>query len=99
MKNILLSTLIFLTLQSNAQLWSIQLDVDPTTVFSPATGLAGVAWTGTEFWVSKWQTGDIYTADASGNMTGNFIINGVTGARSITTDGNYMYIGANTSTI
>ena len=36
-----------------AQLWNIQLDVDPTTVFAPATGLAGVGWTGSEFWVSK----------------------------------------------
>ena len=74
-------------------LWDIQLDVDPVASFSPATGLAGVAWTGTEFWVTKWANNAMYTANASGAMTGTFTIPGVTGARSITTDGTDMYIG------
>ena len=101
MRTKILITIITLLSLNNvqAQLWSIQLDVDPTTVFAPATGLAGVGWTGSEFWVSKWADNNIYTADASGNMTGNFTIPGITGTRSITTDGVYMYIGANTSVI
>jgi|GEM_PF-1021059 len=74
-------------------LWDIQLDVDPVAAFNPATGLAGVAWTGTEFWVTKWANNAMYTANASGAMTGTFTIPGVTGARSITTDGTDMYIG------
>jgi len=80
-------------------LWDIQLDVDPVAAFSPNTGLAGVAWTGTEFWVTKWANNVIYTANASGVMTGNFTIPGVTGARSITTDGTDMYIGTATTAI
>ena len=74
-------------------LWDIQLDVNPTTAFSPATGLAGAAWTGTEMWVTKWANNALYTANASGVMTGTFTVPGVTGARSITTDGTDMYIG------
>jgi hypothetical protein len=80
-------------------LWDIQLDVDPVAAFSPNTGLAGIAWTGTEFWVTKWANNVIYTANASGVMTGNFTIAGVTGARSITTDGTDMYIGTATNKI
>ncbi len=54
---------------SNRAIWTIQLDADPTTI---GTSLAGVIWTGTEFWCAKWNSADIYTADASGNLTGNF---------------------------
>ena len=95
MRTKILITIIALLSLNNvqAQLWNIQLDVNPTTVFAPATGLSGVGWTGSEFWVSKWADNKIYTADASGNMTGNFTIPGITGTRSITTDGVYMYIG------
>lgn len=71
-------------------LWDIQLDVDPTTI---GTALAGVIWTGTEFWVAQWNSATIYTANASGVSTGNFTIPGVTGTRSMTTDGTDIYIG------
>ena len=76
---------------SNRAIWTIQLDADPTTI---GTSLAGVIWTGTEFWCAKWNSADIYTADASGNLTGNFTISGITGARSFTTDSSHIYIGA-----
>ncbi len=101
MRKILLVLFVAFGLQTQAQLWSVQLDVDPTVSFSPATGLAGVCWNalGNEFWVSKWGDNNIYTADALGNMTGNFTIPGVTGTRSMTTDGVYIYIGANTTAI
>lgn len=75
----------------NRAIWTIQLDADPTAI---GTSLAGVIWTGTEFWCAKWNSADIYTADASGNLTGNFTISGITGARSFTTDSSYIYIGA-----
>jgi len=77
-------------------MWDIQLDVDPT---GAAAGLAGVGWTGTEFWACVWQTNEIYTFDAAGVNTGNFTITGITGARSVTTDGTNMYIGNNTTSI
>ena len=75
----------------NRAIWTIQLDADPTAI---GTSLAGVIWTGTEFWCAKWNSADIYTADASGNLTGNFTISGITGARSFTTDSSHIYIGA-----
>ena len=93
MKKLLLALFVAFGLQTQAQLWNVQLDVDPIVSFSPATGLAGIAWIGNEFWVSKWADNNIYTADALGNMTGNFTISGITGTRSMTTDGNYIYIG------
>lgn len=98
MKKILLALFIALGLQTQAQLWNIQLDTDPTALGS---GLAGVAWTGTEFWCAAWNSADIYVADANGNAStpASFTINGVTGTRCITTDGTYMYIGTNTSSI
>jgi hypothetical protein len=71
-------------------LWDIQLDVDPTAI---GTALAGVIWTGTEFWVAEWNSGTLYTANAAGASTGTFTIAGVTGTRSITTDGTDIYIG------
>ena len=71
-------------------LWDVQLDADPTAI---ATSLAGVMWTGTEFWCAKWNSADIFTADSNGNSTGSFSINGITGTRSMTTDGTHTYIG------
>lgn len=71
-------------------LWDIQLDVDPTTVY-PA--LAGCFWTGTEFWVAKWNSDTLFTLDAAGAQTSVFTIPGITGARSITSDGTRLYIG------
>ena len=76
---------------TNKAMWTIQLDVDPTTL---GVSLAGVMWTGTEFWCAKWNSADIYTADSSGTLTGNFTIPGVSGARSFTTDSTHIYIGA-----
>ncbi|MBT5089610.1 MAG: T9SS type A sorting domain-containing protein [Flavobacteriales bacterium] len=93
MKKLLLALFVAFGIQTQAQLWNVQLNVDPIVSFSPATGLAGVIWIGSEFWVSKWADNNIYTADALGNMTGNFTIPGITGTRSMTTDGNYIYIG------
>lgn len=81
---------------SERALWTIQLDADPKPI---ALGLAAACWTGTEFWVSKWSNDSMFTANASGAMTSTFTIAGVTGARSITTDGTFLYMGANTASI
>lgn len=77
-------------------LWTIQLDVDPKPT---ALGLAGALWTGTEFWVSKWGNDSLFTLNASGVMTSSFTIPGITGTRSLTTNGTSIFIGANTSSI
>lgn len=77
-------------------LWDIQLDVDPTSIGS---ALAGVIWTGSEFWVAQWNSATIYTANAAGTSTGSFTITGVTGTRSMTTDGTDIYIGTASTSI
>ncbi|HEY0029253.1 MAG TPA: T9SS type A sorting domain-containing protein [Bacteroidia bacterium] len=78
-------------------LWTVQLDVNPTTI-SP--GIAAACWTGTEFWVAKWANDTMFTLNAAGGITsGPFVIAGLTGVRSITTDGTTLYAGANTSSI
>jgi len=71
-------------------LWTVQLDTDPTALGS---GLAGVIWFGTEFWCAEWSSNNIYTADVNGSSSGTFTISGVTGTRSMTTDGTHIYIG------
>jgi len=78
------------------QLWDVQMDSDPTLVNA---GLAGVYWTGTEFWMAEWSSATIFTADAAGTSTGSFTVPGVTGARSFTTDGTNVFIGAATTQI
>jgi hypothetical protein len=89
--------------QGNKALWTVQMDVDPTNI---GTGLAGAAWTGTEFWVSEWgyqSNTTFYTLNASGVSTGSFNVTGISGsgggARSITTDGTDMYVGNGSTNI
>ena len=61
-----------LTVSTEKALWDIQLDVAATSV---GTGLAGCYWTGTEFWIAKWASDTIYTANAAGVATGSpFVI-------------------------
>jgi hypothetical protein len=98
MKKYLITLFIAFSLQAQAQLWNIQLDKDPTILGS---GLAGVIWTGTEFWCAAWASGDIYVADANGNALSpaSFTIPGVSGTRSMTTDGIHIYIGTAATSI
>ena len=78
-------------------LWTVQMDVDPLSVF---TRLAGICWTGTEFWVTKWNSDSIWTLNASGAITaGPFVVSGITAARSVTTDGTNLFLAANTTQI
>ncbi len=84
------------SLPQERALWTIQLDSDPKPV---ALGLAGACWTGTEFWVSKWGNDSLFTLNASGAMTTAFTIPGITGVRGITTDGIFLYMGANGTAI
>lgn len=77
-------------------MWDVQLDVPAPSI---AGGLAGVIWTGTEFWTARWANDSVFTADATGALTGFFKIPGVTGIRSMTTDGTFIYAGANTTAI
>lgn len=72
----------------------------------PLTGIAaGVScvYTGTEFWVGRWNVDSLYTLDPLGNITAAFKITGVgtstSGVRALTYDGTYIYAAVNTTSI
>ena len=54
---------------------------------------AGAFWTGTEFWVSKWNSDTLAALDTFGSLIQVFTIPGVSGVRSVTSDGNNMFVG------
>ncbi len=68
-----------------------------------SSGLAGVCWTGTEFWVSTWGEDSLFTFDAAGAITARFVVPGVgtttSGVRALTFDGTSVFAGVNTATI
>lgn len=54
---------------------------------------AGAYWTGTEFWVSKWNSDTLARLTSTGSLIEIFTIAGVAGTRSITGDGTNLYLG------
>jgi hypothetical protein len=58
-----------------------------------ADGQAGVAFINGQYWVSTWAADTIHVLDSSGGFVETFTIAGVTGTRSMTTDGTNVFIG------
>jgi hypothetical protein len=85
-------------LPSAQALWDVQFNYNLFTSVG-SNGNAGVAYTGTEFWVSKWANDSIYTLSPTGALTAAFTIPGVAGVRAFTWDGQYLYAGKATDTI
>ncbi len=54
---------------------------------------AGAFWTGTEFWVSKWNSDTLARLNPTGQLIEIFTIPSVTGVRSITSDGTSLFLG------
>ncbi len=79
-------------------MWSIAFNYNLLTA-AGSNGNAGVCFVGNEFWVSRWATDTLFRLDASGVFIDKFTIAGVTGVRSLTTDGTYIYAGMNTNSI
>ncbi|MEM6265324.1 MAG: T9SS type A sorting domain-containing protein [Bacteroidota bacterium] len=84
-------------------MWDQQFKIDVET---PAGigGLAGAVYTGTEFWVSAWQTDTIYRFTTMGALVEKFRISTGAGTwlsntRAMTSDGQYVYIVNNTDTV
>ncbi len=78
--------------------WQLLFSYDITAGGSGA-GYAGVVAFGSEFWVSRWANDTIANFSITGTLISKFTIPGVTGVRSMTTDGTYIYAGANTASI
>ncbi len=80
-------------------MWDIQFQYDITTA-SGYQSQAGVVWTGTEMWVSKWNGIDtLLVYDASGVFQGVLHIVGIGPVRGMTTDGTTVYTANNSTTI
>lgn len=62
-------------------------------------GMAGVAYTGTEFWVSSWANDTLFTFNPVGTCTDTFTIPTITDVRALTFDGTYLYAVNNTDRI
>lgn len=78
--------------------WQVLFSYDITAA-GAGNGNAGVVVFGTEIWVSKWASDTISTFSLLGTLTSQFTVPGVTGVRSLTTDGTHIYAGANTASI
>ena len=58
-----------------------------------ADGQAGVVFVNNQYWISTWAANTIHLLDANGVFVETFTIAGVTGVRSMTTDGTNVYMG------
>jgi hypothetical protein len=63
------------------------------------SGMAAVAFVNNEYWVSRWQNDTLYKFNANGQYLNTVLIPGLTGVRSLTFDGTYLFAGTNTTTI
>ncbi|MFL5751874.1 MAG: T9SS type A sorting domain-containing protein [Bacteroidia bacterium] len=79
-------------------LFNVQFNYNATDTVG-RTGMAGVVFTGTEFWVSRWADDTLYRFSSAGSVIDTFTIPGVTGIRGMTWDGSFVYAGINTSSI
>ncbi len=96
MKTTFLHLLLGFAFGSNlfSQTWNIQFD------FNPQQGEVGIVWTGTNFWVTKFNAADIVSIyDVTGSYLGGFNVAGIGNVRAMTTDGTYIYMANNTNTI
>lgn len=62
-------------------------------------GLAGVAYVNGQYWVSEWASDVIHILDGTGALVETTAVAGVTGTRSITSDGTFVYMGGGSLSI
>ncbi|UCF13602.1 MAG: PKD domain-containing protein [Thermoplasmatales archaeon] len=72
--------------------WDFQFTYDVQTPTGDS-GLGGVEFDGTHFYVTKWNGANIYQFDKEGNYIGSFTIPGVSQLRDLAYDGTYFYGG------
>lgn len=83
--------------------FDIQLTLNLDSAINGASAYAGICWTGTEFWVSKWNVDSLFTLSPTGTLLSSFKVPGVgaasSGVRAMTFDGSFIYAAANTANI
>lgn len=75
-------------------LWDVQFFYNTTDSTNGDAGMAGANYINGEFWVSRWASDTLYRFAQNGQLISEFTISGLSGTRSITSDGNYLYMGA-----
>ena len=78
--------------------WQLLFSYDITAA-GAGTGNAGVVVWGNEIWVSRWGSDTVSNFTLAGTLISQFTISGLTGIRSMTTDGIVIYAGNTTSDI
>lgn len=86
-------------LKGTNALWDIHFSFDASTAAGGDVGMAGVAFINNEYWTSRWASDTMYRFSSTGVMLEEFTITGLSGTRSITSDGTYLYIGNASNTI
>ncbi|HEX7358045.1 MAG TPA: hypothetical protein VF270_10080, partial [Ignavibacteriaceae bacterium] len=81
-------------------IWDVQLNYDATTVTGAAGNAAAIFLPNVgEFWTSRWASALLHRWTAAGTLIEEFSVAGVTGVRSLTYDGTFLYAGQNTTSI
>lgn len=78
--------------------WQVLFNHNITTA-GAGVGHAGIVPVGVNFWASKWASDTISVITAAGTLSSQFTVAGVTGIRSMTTDGTFIYAGTNAAEI
>jgi len=101
--NYLFVAILFLTLKtesSSAALFDLQFAYNATdSIPNQPTGMAAVLQIGNDIWVSRWASDTLYRFNKSGQLLQTFTVAGLTGVRSLTWGGSYIYAANNTDTI
>jgi hypothetical protein len=79
-------------------LWDVQMSADVATAIG-SNGQAGIAYVNGEIWTSKWASDTLIRFSSTGTFIAKFTVPGLSGTRSMTTDGLNVFIGNNTNTI
>jgi len=80
-------------------LWDIHFNYDASAASNGAAGMAGALFYNNQYWVSHWATDSIRVFSSAGVLVNKFTIPGLSGTRSFTTDGTYIYAGTASGTI
>lgn len=81
---------------SISAIFDVQFDFDPDGTV-PTVGCVAPLNTGTEIWISRWSSNTLFRFDYTGAFIDSFVVPGVTGTRSLTTDGTVAYLALNTN--
>ena len=79
-------------------MWDIEFSYNIEQLTSQGSWV-GACWVNGEWWSSQWNTDTLARFDANGALIGTFVVPGVSGVRSLTTDGTNVYAGAASTTV